>query len=222
MPTISFGKVSANGQKAEFSGPPKDKAGQPYADAAVESYDFGGRATLQVICELKDGREIVGLMKGEGGQEDLVRLPKMKGPDWIAESWRKAHKVESLSASSDNEKVDGQQDHGDGYTLYEEYRGWVVEGKRIEGDPEGKDFFVLNLIGGDAESGIDLFAQLSELKVHSKLRRGEMSEKTRLMNGNHRDAPHRVNQHGVWMIPREPRTARREKKNCAARALPRR
>ncbi len=176
-----------------------DDKGRPYAETQIDSYDFGGRATLKVVCELQDGREITGLMKGEKEGEELVRLPKMNGPDWIAEAWRKEKNVEKLSALSDEEKVEDQKHNGDGYTLYEEYRGWAVNGSHVEGDPERKDFFVLNLIGGDAQNGINLFEALSKLRVHSKLRRSEMSQTARLMNGNHRDAPHLVDQHGVWV-----------------------
>ncbi|MEO6244605.1 MAG: hypothetical protein ABIQ12_04140, partial [Opitutaceae bacterium] len=148
---------------------------------------------------LEDGRELIGLMKDSGGEQDLVRLPKMKGPDWIAESWRREKDVMNLAAGDDSEKVEGQKADGDGFTLYEEYRGWAVNGKHVEGDPKRKEFFVLNLIGGDGQNGINLFERLSQLRVHSKLKRSEMSQTTRLMNGNHRDAPHRVDQHGVWV-----------------------
>ncbi|MBI5462977.1 MAG: hypothetical protein HY941_12400 [Gammaproteobacteria bacterium] len=192
------GTVSDNGQQIDVEQTQGDEQGRPFALAQIDSYDFGGRSSLSVVCTLADGREIVGVMKSEGGEQDLVRLPKMKGPDWIAESWRNDKKVEK-PADDDDEKVEGQQYNGDGYTLYEEYRGFVVAGKRIEGDPEKKDFFVLNLIGADATPGIELFEELSQLRVHAKLRRSEMSQTTRLMNGNHRDAPHRVDQHGVWV-----------------------
>ena len=196
LAAVAGGTLSRSDQILEVADPKRDEKGQPYAEVQIDSYDFGGRALLRAVCLLNDGREIEGVMQEVG---ETPRLPKMKGPGWIADTWRKAHHAEKLADEDDNEKVEGQKDDGDGFTLYEEYRGWVVNGMRLEGDPEGKDFFVLNLIGGDAESGIDLFEQLSELKVHSKLRRGEMSEKTRLMNGNHRDAPHRVDQHGVWV-----------------------
>jgi hypothetical protein len=175
-----------------------DDKGRPYAETQIDSYDFGGKAMIKVVCELQDGREITGVMKGEKEGEELVRLPKMNGHDWIAEAWRKEKKVEKLAAMDDDEKVEGQQHNGDGYTLYEEYRGWAVNGQHVEGDPERKDFFVLNLIGADGRSGIGLFGRLSKLRVHSKLRdETEMFKKARLMNGNHRDAPHRVDQHGV-------------------------
>ena len=193
------GQVGDGGQRNDVAGSVKDERGRPYAESAIDSYDFGGRSSLQVVCELADGREIVGVMKTDAGDQDLVRLPKMNGPDWIAEVWRKEKNVPALAANADDEVVAGQKDNGDGFTLYEEYRGWVVSGQHVEGDRERKDFFVLNLIGGEAQPGIGLFETLSELRVHSRLRRGEMAETTRLMNGNHRDAPHRVNQHGVWV-----------------------
>ena len=190
------GKLSKSDQILEVTEPHKNDSGNYYAETQIDSYDFGGRASLRAVCLLNDGREIEGVMKDVG---EMPKLPKMKKPGWIADNWRKAHHVEKLADDDDSEKIEGQKEKGDGFTLYEEYRGWVVNGKRVEGDPEGKDFFVLNLIGGDAETGIDLFEQLSELKVHSKLKRSEMSEKTRLMNGNRVDGPHNKDQHGVWV-----------------------
>lgn len=195
------GVPSAEDQRLEVTAPLVDQLRRPYALARIDSYDFGGRATLRVTAELADGRELSGEFVAADGApaQDLIRLPAMAGPDWIAAAWKKAHGVATLPDSDDNEHVDGQLHDGDGYTLYEEYRGWVVAGQRVEGDPARKDFFVLNLIGADARKGIELFETVSQLRVHSKLRRSEMSRQTRLMNGNHRDAPQRVKQHGVWV-----------------------
>lgn len=197
LEAVAGGKLSKSDQILEVTDPKRNDAGQPYAEVKINSYDFGGRASLRAICLLNDGREIEGVMKDVG---EAPMLPKMKHPGWVADTWKKAHQVEKLADDDDNEEIKGQKDNGDGFTLYEEYRGWVEKGKHIEGDPKGKDFFVLNLIGGDAEAGIDLFEQLSKLRVYSRLRDAtEMSQEDRLMNGNHRDAPHHVDQHGVWV-----------------------
>ena len=197
----SPGTLSDEDQRLEVTRPQVDELDRPFALARIESYDFGARATLKVTAELLDGRELVGEFVAADGEaaQDLVRLPNMAGPGWIAAAWKKEHGVAALPDADDNEQVANQSYDGDGFTLYEEYRGWVVAGKRVEGDPKRKDFFVLNLIGADARKGIELFEKVSELRVHSKLRRSEMSQKTRLMNGNHRDAPQRVEQHGVWV-----------------------
>jgi hypothetical protein len=197
----SSGSLSKEDQLFEVTEPLVDELRRPYALARIDSYDFGARATLRVTAELLDGRELVGEFVAKDGEaaQDLIRLPNMAGPDWIAAAWKRENGVTELPDTDDSEKVDGQVYDGDGFTLYEEYRGWMEGGKRIEGDPKRKDFFVLNLIGADARKGIELFEKVSELRVHSKLRRSEMSQKTRLMNGNHRDAPQRVKQHGVWV-----------------------
>ncbi|MFO1078430.1 MAG: hypothetical protein U1E73_11970 [Planctomycetota bacterium] len=199
VPPVAFAAVSDNGQKGELVDPPKDKDGRPYIDIAIESYDFGAKTELLVVCQLEDGREIVGLMKTPGGEQDIVRLPRRNGPDWVAAKWRELNGATDLTAGDDDERVAGQPLNGDGFTLYEEYRGWVERGRHITGDPKAKDYFVLNLAGGDGVPGIGLFAALSQLRVHSLLRPSEMSETERTMNGNHRDAPQRVLQHGVWV-----------------------
>ena len=195
---VAGGELSKSDQILKVIDPHKNDAGQYYAETQIDSYDFGGRASLRAVCLLNDGREIEGVMKDVG---EMPKLPKMKSPGWVADSWKKAHHVEKFPDDDDDEKIEGQKDNGDGFTLYEEYRGWVENGKHIEGDPKGKDLFVLNLFKAkaDAQNGINLFAALSKLRVHSKLRPSEMSETTRLMNGNRRDAPKNKDQHGVWV-----------------------
>ena len=199
--TMYSGKPDTNGQKLVVNDPTADNRGFYVGQCQVESYDFGARAAIYVTAQMEDGRTIVGTIKTDTGDDDLVALPKgRKDGDWIAMSWRKAHDVADVPDDDDSEddpKGDGSK--GDGFTLYEEYRGFVENGVRVEGDPHKKDFFVLNLVGPTAEAGIGLFTRLSELKVHPKLQAAEMAEDKRLMNGNHRDAPHRVDQHGVWI-----------------------
>lgn len=196
LAAVAGGKLGESDQSLEVDDPKRDDKGQAYAEVQIDSYDFGGRASLRAVCLLTDGREIEGVMKDVG---EMPRVPKMAKPGWIADSWRKAHQAEQLADDDDGEKVKNQKEDGDGYTLYEEYRGWVMNEKRVEGDPKRKDFFVLNRVGRNALPGIELFEQLSQLRVHSKLRLYEMSPQDRLMNGNHRDGPRRVDQHGVWI-----------------------
>ncbi len=193
------GILSNNNQALAVSESQDDRQDRPYAEAKIDSYDFGAKSELLVSALLEDGREVSGAMKDANGVQEIVRLPRRLGADWIAASWREDKQLGKLADDDDDEEVEGQEHNGDGFTLYEEYRGWVEKGRHIEGDPKKKDFFVLNLIGADAEPGIELFEDLSKLRVHSKLRRSEMSQTTRLMNGNHFNAPQRVKQHGVWV-----------------------
>ncbi len=195
---MSGGELSKEDQKLVVKNVLRDDEQQPYADVQVDSYDFGGRAELRVICELEDGREVVGLLKDEKGAVDIVRLPKTNGPGWVAESWRKKNGVADLPDNDDDEKVEGQEYRGDGFTLYEEYRGFVENGRHMECDPKKKDLFILNRANVYTREGISLLEKLAKIKTHARLRDGtEMNGETRLMNGNHREAPHRVDQHGV-------------------------
>ncbi len=197
----THGGLDAEGQKLMVDALAPDATSPNMAKAFLDSFDFGGRSELQVTATLDDGRTIVGTLVDAGGNQSIISLPKSKVPGgWIAQSWRRKNHVENLSDSDDSEgdpKGDGNP--GDGYTLYEEYRGFVENGKRVEADPRKKDFFIQNMIGADAGDGISLFQKLSGLKIHGKLTGEEMSITSRLMNANHRDAPHRVYQHGVWM-----------------------
>ena len=137
----------------------------------VVPFDWGGWSTLQVTAILADGRRVSGKLKGKS--EYGVRVPKRDKDSRIADGWKNSTGA-SGADKDDEEEIAGQKDNGDGYTLYEEYRGWVHNGQHLGGDPKDKDFFVLNLIGAYAEPGIDLFAGVSQLAVHSHLRPEEM------------------------------------------------
>src|SRR5712691_378704 len=63
-----------------------------------------------------------------------------------------------------------------------------------------KDFFILNLVGADAEPGIWLFTDATGLEVHSHLTQDEFFFVDRLINGNHSDGAHLGDQHGVFLV----------------------
>ncbi len=155
--------------------------------------DWGGWAELQVTAHLADGREVRGRLPGR--RETGARLPRRAKDSHIADAWKEARVSGPDTLDDENDPV-GDGNKGDGFSLYEEYRGFYVDGARVEGDPRAKDFFVYNQIGGDAEPGIELFAALSGLRVHSRLRPTEFQPDVRVMNANNEDS-HLVDQHGV-------------------------
>lgn len=194
------GELDREAQALTVERVPRDESERPFAVARVDAYDFGAVAELTVSAELDDGRTILGVLRTNAGDRRVIKLPQREGGAWVADVWRKRHEVATMPANDDGEldpRGDGQP--GDGFTLYEEYRGFVEDGRHVEGHPKRRDFFILNLVGADARPGIALFGEISRLRVHSRLRPTEMSETLRLMNGNHREGPHRVDQHGVWI-----------------------
>jgi hypothetical protein len=170
------------------------------SSATVSSWDWGGFAEAQVTAVMADGRRIVGYLDTDPNQKD-IRLPKRLPGDHIAEIWRKQRNVGSLSEAADEENLPlGDGNRGDGLTLYEEYRGFIENGKHIEGNPERKDYFIRNRAGGTYDVGITIFKLESELEVHSDFTESEFPA-SRIINVNHGDGAHRVDQHGVIIIP---------------------
>ena len=197
LAVVAGGTLSKSDQLLEVTAPPKDDNGRPYAETRIDSYDFGGRASLRAVCTLEDGSEIEGAMKGEGGGQNLVLLPRRFSGDWIAKKWREDRQVIELSARADDDNAPvGDGTLGDGLTLYEEYRGWVEDGKHIEGDPKTKDFFIQLKKAGVALLGIAKFQRLTGLNVHYNFTEKEFPA-SRIINANRDRGPHVTDQHGV-------------------------
>ncbi len=213
--TSSPGVLKNKSQQLDVPNPARNARGWPAATARIGSFDFGGRTILRVTAELADGRTIVGRLEG---QEDTpypgILIPKRRPGRWIAEAWLADNGVAKLPDDDDAEsEPEGDGHDGDGLTLYEEYRGFVVgwmKGGRAEGDPKRKDLFILNLTrsrGADGSAGIDLFEKATGLRVIQSRDKREMDEEKRVINMNHGAAkkgaenegaaPHRVDQHGV-------------------------
>jgi len=191
----------ADGQSVTFTQLmplPEGPAGEQGGVAHLESYDFGGHSTLRVTARLVDGRIVTGELEEPGGyQTAWATLPYSRGEGWIAESWLKAHGIGRREENIDDDERPAGDDHpGDGFSLYEEYRGWVVDGRHVSGDPKKKELFVMNLGEPALLKGVQLFENLTGLKVH-RLKRGEMDSEKREMNANRAQGPHRVTQHGI-------------------------
>lgn len=171
-----------------------------YASASitVSSFDWGAWSTLMVTAELEDGRRVTGHLKGERGTTQIL-VPKRAKDSKIADIWKQNAGISQPDNDDSEPGPAGNNNLGDGFTLYEEYRGFYVDGKHISGDPKKIDFFVRNYIGADAEPGIFLFADLTGAEVHSRLLDTEFDRQIRVMNGNHGQVPHRVDQHGVFL-----------------------
>jgi hypothetical protein len=185
------------GQQADRP-PVLTEAGHPSAEARIECLDYGAWADLTVTAALVDGRVITGHLAGDPAAVVML-LPKRTGGSHIADAWKSDHGIAAgTSDDDDSEKLPvGGRTPGDGFTLYEEYRGFVADGKYLAGDPEKIDFFVNNRIGADAVPGIELFAEVTGAEVHSRLSDSEFNPNQRVVNGNHREGAHRVDQHGV-------------------------
>jgi hypothetical protein len=167
----------------------------------VSSFDWGAWSTLKVTAELENGGTAIGHFRSRSGTTDIL-LPRRAKDSKIADSWKEKAGV-SLPDDDDAETGPaGDSSPGDGFSLYEEYRGFYVHGEHIAGDPKKIDFFMRNDIGPDAEPGIFLFADLTGAEVHSQLLDTEFDRQKRVMNANHQQGAHLVDQHGVFLETR--------------------
>jgi hypothetical protein len=163
-----------------------------------------------------------------------IPLPQRQTGSMIADVWKKNHGIPLDTPDDDDSEStpNGDGKPGDGFTLYEEYRGFYMgcnsnptfppvpedsQGaicQHVEGDPNVKDLFVVQLVAGT--QGILQFQNASKLKVHflgleceeiggTLDRENQQCAKKdpsvyRVMNVNHTNGPHEVDQHGLVFI----------------------
>lgn len=172
-------------------------------DLEVKAKDYGAWGSVHAEV-LLDGKWRDAKMDGK----TTMQIPYDSDEDHIADQWEKDNGVlaDGGDADEDNTPV-GNGTKGDGLTNYEEYRGFEEEGSHFTTDPKIKDLFICDEtknatgVGGDnslATEGIALFEKASELKVHSKLTKKEMSD-GRIVNRNHKEGAHKVDQHGIFI-----------------------
>jgi hypothetical protein len=161
----------------------------------LTSFDYGAWSKVSVKATV-DGIEIVGHYTGEPATVD-VRIPKRDEDSKIADAWKSAKGAGGLADDSDqDDQPAGDGDAGDGFTLYEEYRGFMENGSRLETSHEKKDLFIRDRLGGRSKQGIALFIAATDLEVHHELTTQEFPS-DRIMNGNFSEGAHVVNQHGL-------------------------
>lgn len=194
---------------------PPSGSGNTTPDLFLFSWDWGGWATLNVSATV-GGQTVTGHFQGSSNTN--IPLPQSQSGSHIADIWKTQNNVPLSTTDSDDSEADpqGRSDCvGDGFTLYEEYRGFMENGKHIQGDPNNKDFFIVNQIGADAEPGIFLFTELTGLTVHKDIRPNETEMSSRpiavalgidppqgnpVINFNVGQGAFEVQQHGVLLL----------------------
>ena len=148
-------KVDGDGQSAESA------AGLDASHVTITSHDWAAYGKLTVTVVFDDGSEVNAHVLGNPSKQQLT-IPKDDNGNHIADFWEKHYIGGSSDAKADDDLVPlGDHSLGDGLSLYEEYRGFVVQGKHLRTSPIEKDLFVRD----DDNLGLGYFAQ-SGLSVH--------------------------------------------------------
>jgi hypothetical protein len=201
--------LSPRKQKAGVIPLPSDNPKLPSAWVQLDCYDFGAHAELRVIAELADGRQIVGHLKVGQEKRYQILIPDRESGSYIARHWRENMKVTGSDGADEDNQPPGDGQKGDGFSNYEEYRGFRVAGAHAAPDPLVKDLFVRNLNGDPvAEACRALEEYTAEgnpkgLKIWDGLTDSEWHT-NRMMNPNRSALSPRSTseyQHGVLVVP---------------------
>ena len=148
-------KVGGDGQSAESA------AGLDESHVTITSHDWGAYGKLTVTVVFDDGSMVNAHVLGDPSKQALT-IPEDDNGNHIADFWEKHYIGGSPDAKADDDLVPiGDKSQGDGLSLYEEYRGFRVQGEHIRTSPIEKDLFVRD----DDNLGLGYFAQ-SGLTVH--------------------------------------------------------
>lgn len=173
--------VTGDGQIAE------SEAGLKESQIVITSYDWGAYGTLKVTAVYEDGHQDEAHVQTGGSKSAAsggLKIPQDENGNHIADSWEKSYYGDKSATADDDETPSGDGDTGDGLSLYEEYRGFRVQGAHIRTNPLVKDVFIWdedNLGKGYfAQSG--LASHLVDIGEFSY--EGSGSTNTMVINGN--------------------------------------
>ncbi|MCC7377451.1 MAG: hypothetical protein IT581_22510 [Verrucomicrobiales bacterium] len=200
--------LSPKKQKASVRPLPDANPAEISSWVFLDCYDFGAHADLQVFADLADGRSVVGYLRMGDDKRYLVRVPDRKSGTRIARKWRADHHNDRDDSSDEDDQPRGDGQKGDGFSLYEEYRGFRVNGAHLSTRPMVKDLFIRNQHGGPVSAAcrsleINTAEAGSEgLAIWDTLKSGEWHS-SRIMNLNRSaDSPRTSDepQHGLLVL----------------------
>lgn len=128
---------------------------------SIVSHDYGAWGKLKVTATLeKDKTTIVAHLKDKPDIE-VLSIPEDNNGNHVADAWEEIVAPPGAAADSDDDShPKGNGDAGDALSLYEEYRGFMINGQHFRTDPNYKDVFVDDMddmtTGSYDASGIDV------------------------------------------------------------------
>lgn len=122
----------------EYKAEGEFKVGESFT-LVVGSFDYGAYGYLNVSADAPVRIE-------DYPDTNRVWLPRDDNMNSIADEWEKDMGIEGMASDADEDsKPEGDGTPGDGLSLYEEYRGFMVQGNHIRTNPKYKDLFIFDL-----------------------------------------------------------------------------
>ncbi len=205
--------LSQNNTVATFS----NIQSPPLLFVNVAPHDWGGWATLNVRATI-GAQQLAGHLDGDKTMTDILLPKRSSASAHIAAAWLSAMGISTTDEASDAETTPSNSNDGDGLTLYEEYRGFAVKCPspeapagpqcvggvgHINGNPTKKDLFVVvdPQLGSEVTPGILNFKAKTKLQVHYDGLTTDYVNSSNVINFNHNQGAHLVDQHAVQIKP---------------------
>ncbi|MFN8361487.1 MAG: hypothetical protein U0264_16360 [Candidatus Kapaibacterium sp.] len=115
--------------------------------ATVLCYDYGAYGKLTAHVRIMDAGNVVDI---DAHLRDKfvpgAMIPIDENQNHIADEWENSMNIfgKNLPAMSDDEVQTDNENNGDGLTLFEEYRGMMIQGQHLRLTPLQKKLFVFN------------------------------------------------------------------------------
>lgn len=172
------------------------------AVVAVQALDYGawGRLEAEIkIVEKGQIKETRAVYKPLG--TDWLTIPKDDDEDHVADAWAEQMEIEE-NAADDNDANPGKRFKGDGLSVYEEYRGFIVQGKHLRLDPKVKDLFVWDPDNLLPRSNIPAgaFGPMRMHRVFAEEIKTQQGAQYRIINLNFDPDRHVVDQHALFIF----------------------
>ncbi len=182
----------------------------------VWPWDWGGWSTLRVEATLDDGMKLEGKFKSPEGEETEIRLPDRTTDSKIHRKWKQTNMLVGQADSEDEDEfpLGKESALGDGFSNFEEYRGFYVSTKvgpskskpgYVAPDPNIRSvFFYDRMQNDDSWAALQLFVTASEAAAYVVYPGDEFLDESRAMNVNRGSGPTQGEQHAIGIKKPQP------------------
>lgn len=166
------------------------------ATVQIHSKDWGAWGKLRAEAFYNG---IWNAVPAEKSNQGFVTVPADQNNNKIADAWEKQNKLRNPAGGADTDKLPaGDKSAGDGFSVYEEYRGIIAKGQHRRLDPNKKELIIENMMGSDGDAGIAFFGSASGVGA-IQVEGAELPE-DRVVNKNTSGLFHNGDQHGLLLV----------------------
>lgn len=106
------------------------------ATVTLGAFDWGAYGNVTAIAYVPDYGDVLATVEGAG--TNSLPMPKRSAGSNIGDAWKEQFGVADRPDLDDTEKSPGNANDGDGFTLYEEYRGLIARGQHSRRDADAR------------------------------------------------------------------------------------